>query len=156
MNILYFIMAFVGGAGLAVQASVNSRLAAGIGGQPLIGSFISFAVGAVFLGIFAAFQDNWSEVSSGVSTMSWWKWLGGVIGAVFVFTTIFLAPKIGLTNMAFLLILGQLSVGLLIDGFGLIQMPVREIFWWKYLGLGIMVIGLVFFMFGDRLAALAK
>ena len=152
MAIFYFIMAFAAGAGIAVQAAVNSRLAAGIGGQPLVAAFISFAVGTLCLGIFALAQGNWSAFWSGATQMSLWKWLGGAIGAVFVFTTIFLAPKIGLINMAFLLILGQLCASLLIDNFGLIQMPIREIFWWKYLGLGIMIVGLVVFMFGERLA----
>ena len=37
-----------------------------------------------------------------------------------------------------------------IDGFGLIQMPVRPLHWWKFVGLGVMLLGLTCFMFGDR------
>ncbi|MCP1661252.1 DMT family transporter [Neisseria perflava] len=154
MNLIYFVIALAGGVGLAFQAAINSRLAAGIGSQPLMGAFFSFAVGAIFLGLISLFQGNWNAVAAGIGQISWWKWLGGILGGTFVFISTFLAPKIGLTNMAFLFILGQLTAGLFIDGFGLAQMPIREIFWWKYLGLGVMLVGLTFFMFGDKISEL--
>lgn len=150
MNILYMLMALAGGAGLSVQAAVNSRLSAGFGGQPLVASFFSFAIGALCLGVVAFAQGDWHQVATGFGQQSWWRWTGGMIGAAFVFTTIFLAPKIGITNAMFLFIIGQLSSGMLIDSFGLIQMVQRPVYWWKYAGLCVMLIGLLFFMFGDR------
>lgn len=150
MNILYLLMALAGGAGLSVQAAVNSRLSAGFGGQPLIASFISFTIGAFCLGIVSLVQGDWQQVAAGFAQQSWWRWTGGIIGAVFVFTTIFLAPKIGITNAMFLFIVGQLTAGMLIDSFGLIQMVQRPVYWWKYTGLGVMLMGLLLFMFGEK------
>ncbi|WP_439839417.1 DMT family transporter [Aeromonas caviae] len=151
MNILYLLMALAGGAGLSIQAAANSRLSAGIGGQPLIASFFSFTIGALCLGAVALVQADWHSVAANVSQQPWWRWLGGAIGAVFVFTTVYIAPKIGITNAMFLFIIGQLTAGMCIDGFGLLQMTQRPVYWWKFVGLGVMLIGLVFFMFGDKL-----
>lgn len=147
----YFIMAFLIGVGVAVQAGINARLAFGLGGQPLAAAFFSFAIGTLCLGAVMLWQSDLTAVGQNITTQPWWRWIGGAIGAVFVFSTAFLAPKIGLLNMAFLIILGQLIAGMLIDYFGLIQMPVRTLGIHKYIGLGVMIAGLVFFMFGDKL-----
>ncbi|CAG9296431.1 DMT family transporter [Celerinatantimonas diazotrophica] len=151
MKLFYFIMALTSGFGLAIQAAVNSRLSSGVHNQPLMAAFISFAVGTLCLGLIAIFQVHWSGVGSALTQQPWWRWIGGFLGASAVFTTIFLAPRIGITNTMFLFILGQLIAGMLVDSFGWIQMPVRAVYWYKYAGLGIMFVGLVFFMFGDRL-----
>ena len=147
----YFIMAFLIGVGVAVQASINARLAFGLGEQPLVAAFFSFAIGTLCLGVVMLWQSDLTAATDNISNQPWWRWVGGAIGAVFVFSGTFLAPKIGLLNMVFLIILGQLMAGMLIDYFGLIQMPVRTLGIHKYIGLSVMIVGLVFFMFGDKL-----
>ncbi|KAA9001267.1 DMT family transporter [Affinibrenneria salicis] len=150
MNQVYLLMALAGGAGLSVQAAVNSRLSAGVGGQPLIAALISFLIGGLCLLAVALIQADWQSVGSNIAQQSWWRWLGGIIGAVFVFTSIFLAPKLGVSNTMFLFIIGQLAAGMAIDNFGWLQMPLRPVHWWKLAGMGVMLIGLALFMFGDR------
>ncbi|MCB5363581.1 DMT family transporter [Pusillimonas sp. CC-YST705] len=150
MNLLYLLMALAGGAGLSIQAALNSRLSAGLGGQPLVASFFSFAIGALCLGAVALVQADWHNVAANIGQQPWWRWLGGAIGAAFVFTTVYLAPKIGITSAMFLFIIGQLTAGMFIDGFGLLQMAQRPVYWWKLAGLGVMLVGLVCFMFGDK------
>ena len=147
---LYLMMALAAGAGLSVQAAVNSRLSAGMGGQPLVAALISFAVGTLCLLLVALFQSNWSAVAGGAGQQSWWRWTGGAIGAVFVFISVFLAPKIGIANTMFLFILGQLASSMLIDHFGLIQMPLRPLQWWKFAGMAVMLAGVALFVFGER------
>ena len=111
---------------------------------------LSFAIGTLCLGVVAAFSADWSGMAGSLGQQPWWRWLGGVIGAGFVYTAVFLAPRIGITSVMFLFIIGQLLAGMFIDGFGLIQMPVRPLHWWKFVGLGVMLLGLACFMFGDR------
>ncbi len=117
----------------------------------MLAAFISFGVGALCLGVAASVYANWDGFTENIVQQSPWKWLGGVIGAGFVFTTIFLAPKIGITNVMFLFIIGQLVAGQFIDNFGLIGMPVRPAHWWHFCGLGIMLLGLICYMYGNRL-----
>jgi len=150
MVYMYAVMALLAGSGLSIQAAINSGLSAGVGGQPLVASLISFIIGALCLAVVAFFQADWQSVTSNVGTQPWWRWIGGAIGAMFVFTSVFLAPKLGVTNTMFMFIIGQLMAGMIIDHFGLIQMAIRPAHWWKFTGLAIMFVGLVFFMFGDR------
>ncbi|MBF8999587.1 DMT family transporter [Vibrio nitrifigilis] len=150
MNWLYFVMALASGFGLAIQAAVNSRLSTGVNHQPLMAAFISFCIGSLCLGILVSTQVQWSGMANQLTQQPWWRWTGGFFGAAAVFTSIFLAPRIGITNAMFLFIIGQLISGMLIDSFGLIQMPIRPVYWWKYAGLAVMLTGLALFMFGDR------
>ena len=153
MNALYGLMALAAGVGMAAQAAINSRLSAGVGGQPLLASLFSFAIGTLCLGAVALFQADWQGAFAHVGEQPWWRWLGGALGAAFVFTSVFLVPRIGITNAMFLFIIGQLVAGMAIDAFGLLQMTPRPVHWWKFAGLGTMGAGLVIFMFGDRLFA---
>lgn len=113
----YFLLALVAGAALASQAAINSRLAQAVLGQPLISALVSFASGTVALLIFCFWKTDLSALRELTSVASW-KLLGGVLGAGFVFTTIFLAPKLGITNMLFFVIIGQLCTAAVIDHFG--------------------------------------
>ncbi|MDO5101690.1 MAG: DMT family transporter [Lautropia sp.] len=150
MNLTYGLIALATGIGMAMQAAINARLSAGLGYQPLVASLISFSVGTIFLAVAAFFLSDWQPVAANIGQQPWWRWLGGLLGAGFVTATVFMAPKIGIVNMMFLIIIGQLCTGMLIDHFGLIQMPVRPVPWWKLAGMGVMLVGLVIFMFGDR------
>lgn len=148
---IYFAVALACGSMLAIQASVNARLAAIVGGQPLVAAFISFSVGTLFLGVGALLHGNSAAVSARICQMPWWCWTGGVLGGVFVASVSFLAPKVGLVNLTFLLIMGQLLMSVIIDNFGLLAMPQRPLMWWKYAGLMIMLVGVIFFMFGEKI-----
>ena len=146
----YLVIALTAGAGLSVQAAVNSRLAAGVGGQPLIAAMISFAVGTVCLLVLALLQSNWQTVGAGIGQQPWWRWVGGLMGAFMVCATIVLAPKLGVANMLLFIIIGELLSGMVIDHFGLLGMPVKPVDVSKLIGIGLMVLGLAVFMFGSR------
>ena len=150
MNYAYLLMALAGGIGLSMQAAINTRLGVSMGGQSLIAALCSFSVGAVCLLVLALWLADWQSVSSNLGKQSWWNWTGGIIGAAFVFTSIFLSPRLGISNTMFLFIIGQLAAGMMIDGFGLLHMPMRPVYWWKFAGMGIMLSGVAVFMFGDR------
>jgi transporter family-2 protein len=93
MNVVYLVIALIAGAGMSIQAAVNSRLSTGIGEQPIVATLISFAVGGFCLAITAWALSDWHQVTSHVGQQPLWRWFGGVIGAGVVFTSIVLAPK---------------------------------------------------------------
>lgn len=153
MNLGYLILGLIAGMGLSVQAAINTRLGEMMGGQPIMAALISFAVGTLTLLVTAAIFVDWHAVQQGVSQLTvqdWWKWIGGMMGAFFVFMSIFLSAKIGITNMAFLFILGQLLMGMFIDSLGLFGMPVKAVHWTKFIGLALMLLGASLFMFGQK------
>lgn len=156
MFFVYILIALAAGIALASQSAINTQLAKAVGGEPVIATLISFAVGTILLFFIALFKtDLWAGLSVGPQ-QPWWKLLGGVLGAGVVFTTVLLAPKLGITAMLFFIIIGQLLTATAIDHLGLIGMPVRTVNLTKLVGLVIVAFGLVFYFFGDKVMALLK
>ena len=154
MFFVYFIIALAAGVALATQSAINTQLAKAMSGEAVIATFISFAVGTIVLFFIAWVKtDLWGNLST-VPSQPWWKLIGGILGAVVVFTTVLLAPKLGITAMLFFIIVGQLITATTIDHFGLIGMPIREVNITKFIGLIIVAFGLVFYFFGDKLVEL--
>ena len=154
MFFVYLIIALVAGVALATQSAINTQLAKAMSGEAVIATFISFAVGTIVLFFIAWVKtDLWGNLST-VPSQPWWKLIGGILGAVVVFTTVLLAPKLGITAMLFFIIVGQLITAATIDHFGLIGMPIREVNITKFIGLIIVAFGLVFYFFGDKLLEL--
>ena len=154
MFFVYLIIALAAGVALATQSAINTQLAKAMSGEAVIATFISFAVGTLVLFFIAWVKtDLWGNLST-VPSQPWWKLIGGVLGAVVVFTTVLLAPKLGITAMLFFIIVGQLITATTIDHFGLIGMPIREVNITKLIGLIIVAFGLVFYFFGDKLVEL--
>ena len=154
MFFVYLIIALAAGVALATQSAINTQLAKAMSGEAVIATFISFAVGTIVLFFIAWVKtDLWGNLST-VPSQPWWKLIGGILGAVVVFTTVLLAPKLGITAMLFFIIVGQLITATTIDHFGLIGMPIREVNITKFIGLIIVSFGLVFYFFGDKLVEL--
>ena len=154
MFFVYLIIALAAGVALATQSAINTQLAKAMSGEAVIATFISFAVGTIVLFFIAWVKtDLWGNLST-VPSQPWWKLIGGILGAVVVFTTVLLAPKLGITAMLFFIIVGQLITAATIDHFGLIGMPIREVNITKVIGLIIVAFGLVFYFFGDKLVEL--
>ena len=154
MFFVYIIIALAAGVALATQSAINTQLAKAMSGEAVIATFISFAVGTIVLFFIAWVKtDLWGNLST-VPSQPWWKLIGGILGAVVVFTTVLLAPKLGITAMLFFIIVGQLITATTIDHFGLIGMPIREVNITKLIGLIIVAFGLVFYFFGDKLVEL--
>ena len=154
MFFVYLIIALAAGVALATQSAINTQLAKAMSGEAVIATFISFAVGTIVLFFIAWVKtDLWGNLST-VPSQPWWKLIGGVLGAIVVFTTVLLAPKLGITAMLFFIIVGQLITATTIDHFGLIGMPIREVNITKFIGLTIVAFGLVFYFFGDKLVEL--
>ena len=154
MFFVYLIVALAAGVALATQSAINTQLAKAMSGEAVIATFISFAVGTIVLFFIAWVKtDLWGNLST-VPSQPWWKLIGGILGAVVVFTTVLLAPKLGITAMLFFIIVGQLITAATIDHFGLIGMPIREVNITKFVGLIIVAFGLVFYFFGDKLVEL--
>ena len=154
MFFVYLIVALAAGVALATQSAINTQLAKAMSGEAVIATFISFAVGTIILFFIAWVKtDLWGNLSA-IPSQPWWKLIGGVLGAIVVFTTVLLAPKLGITAMLFFIIIGQLITATTIDHFGLIGMPIREVNITKFIGLIIVAFGLVFYFFGDKLLEL--
>ena len=111
---------------------------------------MSFAVGTVALAIVAASVDRVQNLA-GVVQARPWQLTGGLLGAVFVFGTTLLAPKIGVAKMTALIIGGQVIVSMLLDHQGWLGLAVREITPARIAG-GVLVVAGVLLVNYDQLS----
>ncbi|MDF5208441.1 DMT family transporter, partial [Vibrio parahaemolyticus] len=70
-------------------------------------------------------------------------WIGGLIGAFFVASTVALVPKLGVAMTFSLVIAGQMIVTLIIDHFGILGVPVREVSIPRIIGMLMIIAGVV-------------
>lgn len=114
-NLHLFLLMMCGGAVLALQPSINARLAQKVG--IIESSFISFTVGAIVLAVALSFWGRGSLRA--ISGAAWWELTGGLLGAAFVTLTILVVPRIGTAAAMAAIIAAQLATGLLMDHFSL-------------------------------------
>jgi len=136
---LLLIVALIAGVVLPVQTAVNNRMAVSVG-SPILGAFISFVIGT--LSIFAYALVSGESLSSLTSSKNApaIAWIGGLLGAFFVTSTIILLPRIGVAMTISLVIAGQMIAALVMDHYGLLGVPVREMNLWRIAGV-IMIVG---------------
>lgn len=140
MTYFYFLLAFVAGVMLPVQVGVNNSLRLGIG-SPIIAALISFAVGSVcLLGYALAMRTPWPTVAL-MARLPAWAWIGGALGAYYVATSIFVAPKLGAANLISITVAAQLFMSLILDHYGAIGFAQHSINVWRILGAVLLIAG---------------
>jgi len=150
MRYLLVALALSVGLVIPIQAAINNALKADTGGSALLAAFVSFAVGTVALFLVSVAMGQPMRTLSSLPHLPWWKLVGGVLGAFFVFSTIHLAPRLGIAAMLALIITGQIATSLLLDRVGFLGLPVREISVVKLAGAALLVAGVVLVNFGER------
>ncbi len=152
MLYFFWIMALTAGMMIGTQSAINSQLSAGLGEQPILATLVSFVVGTVCLLVLAKLFGQLSAADvAQVPRQPWWQLIGGFFGAFLVFTTVVLAPKLGIANMLLLILTGQLISAVLIDHFGWFNMPLRPVGISRLIGLAIIMLGLLMFFYGEAL-----
>lgn len=123
---LLIVVALIAGAVIPTQTSLNNRMATSLS-SPILAALVSFVVGTVSLLIYViASGEKIADVSLARNAPVF-AWLGGLLGAFFVASTIILLPRLGVVLTISLVIAGQMIMSLIIDHFGLLGTPVKEI-----------------------------
>lgn len=139
----YLALALVIGCLIPLQAAINSRLRDHLDHSTLLASLVSFGVGTLALAAMVVVTGQRWQGLAGVGEAKGWQLTGGLLGAVFVFATTLLAPKIGLAKMVALVIAGQVLMSLVADHYGWIGLAVREISPVRALGAALVVVGVL-------------
>jgi len=134
------------GSMIAFQAPINHKLGSFMGG-PLVAAFCSFAVGTVILGLLVVLTGNTPRPEQ-FTRPEIWMWAGGLLGSIFVFTSITAVPILGSALMLSLFIMGQLMGALIIDKTGFLLPMQIEIGWERILALFLILGGVVLFARG--------
>ncbi len=138
---VYLLMAMVAGACLPLQVGVNSSLARGLA-NPLSAALVSFAVGTMALFAYVLVMRLPVPGFARAASMPWWIWIGGgFLGAYFVSSAIYLAPKVGATMLFMTIITGQLLVAVYLEHKGLMGFPERPVGLGRLAGIALMIAG---------------
>jgi bacterial/archaeal transporter family-2 protein len=119
------VLATVSAGGLiAIQAPVNARLGDTVG--KFGAAMISFCVGLVVLVFVVFVLVGGLKSTSGVTP--WWVWVfGGCAGAVYVTTALSSIPVLGAGGVTAATVAGQLTVAVVADRAGLLDLPEKPI-----------------------------
>lgn len=144
MTRFWLLAAFALAAGICVptQAGINAQLSQWTR-SPVLAATISFAVGTLTLFAYSiATRLNLPPLQT-IGQQPWWIWVGGALGAFFVATTIYLAPRLGATSMLAWILAGQMMASLVLDHFGWLGFPVHPINWGRIVGVLMLVGGIL-------------
>ncbi|WP_321389546.1 DMT family transporter [uncultured Desulfuromusa sp.] len=136
-TIVLMILIAIGGFAVAVQPSINARLAEKTGF--LQAATVSFAVGTLILFLLSLSSGQGSFRR--IPEAEWWQLTGGLFGAFFVTMTIVGVPRIGTTAVLALTIVSQLIAGLVMDHYGLFGMRGIPIDYKRMVGIVLLLIG---------------
>ena len=136
------LLAFVAGAAVPVQFAVNAEMRGAVGG-PVVAAALSFVVGTVTLLVAVLVAREGAPSLADLTGAPWWAWAGGFLGAFYVTASIILTPRLGAVATVGFIIAGQVVMSLILDRFGLLNLPVQAITLPKLGGAILVVVGAV-------------
>jgi transporter family-2 protein len=142
MNYMYILFAFLVGLAITVQAGINANLRQAMS-SPILAAAISFGSGFVALVLLFMASGSSAPSLDAIKQVSWWKWMGGVMGAVYMITVIVSVPKIGTANLVSLSVAGQLIAAILLDHYGLLGFALHPANSWRLLGVMLIISGVL-------------
>ena len=134
-------MSVIAGAAMSIQGVFNTRL------SEKIGTFETnvFVQGTAFvLGLIALLffkKGNFGEIFN-VNKL---YWTGGILGIIITITVMLSIKDLKPTYAISIILIAQLLVAALIDAFGLFDSEKLAFGWEKYVGLGLMIAGVILF-----------
>lgn len=140
MTNLFLLFAVAAGAGVAVQAAINSRLRFVLG-APVWAASTQFVIGLAVLVVVALAMRAPLPPPGSFARAPWWMWTGGLFGAAFIFMTVVATPRLGAALMLAGVIVGQLAAALVIDHYGLFGSEVVPISTARVVGVLMLVAG---------------
>src|SRR5207249_4275271 len=82
----------------------------------------------------------WPDRAS-LTVTPWWGWCGGLLGVIYLWAAVVVAPRLGVAPTFGLIVAGQIVTAMVMDHFGLLDVPVNPVTGWKLLGVGLVVAG---------------
>ncbi|MEM7623809.1 MAG: DMT family transporter [Planctomycetota bacterium] len=139
--------AFLAGCVIAFQPAMNAAFGRAAGG-PFGAALNNFVVGVCAMLVAIALLRAWPDYPKASRDAPWWTWVGGLLGAGFVISSILLVPRLGAGVFITAMVTGQIVCSLVIDHFALVGMDRRPVTPAKIVGVSIMIVGLLVLRFG--------
>ncbi|MCT3283775.1 hypothetical protein C6Y11_14035 [Lactiplantibacillus pentosus] len=135
------------GAGMliATQAAINGHLGT-ILQSSVHAAMVSFTVGAVLLLLLIAVlrvPTKPLQIALQAGRSYWWMWIGGFLGAAYVFGSAWLVPQIGTGQVVVIALFGQLLFSAIIEQFGWFEAQAQRVKLPRLVGLLLMLVGVI-------------
>lgn len=141
-RIIFLMIALLAGALLPIQAALNAKMGKAIN-SPIAAAFISFAVGTIALSLYLLFTRQHFLFLNGYKQAPWYAWLAGLLGVLYVTSSIIALPRLGVALTFSLIIVGQLLIAIIIDHFGLLGVAVKSINLYRIIGVLFLILGVI-------------
>ena len=140
-KLFWQILALLSGFCLAIQPAVNGHLGIGIS-SGIQAALISFLIGTILLIAINVILKQMRNVKKAFQKKApWWFYMGGFLGALYVFFALVITPEIGTGAFVIFVLIGQMIVSLLIDNYGLLRSRIRKVSYIQIIGLVVMLLG---------------
>jgi transporter family-2 protein len=132
-------LGILAGALITVQSVLNSALGsrAGLFGAVLILTLVSIALLLVLI-LAIPGTANFRALPA---VSEWYLYGGGVLGVIILATPIFLIPRIGAALTLTTIVVGQLTLAVVVDHFGLFGVPKMEASLVRLAGVALVTLG---------------
>lgn len=142
MIVVLLLAAVAAGTALTVQVACNTQLRFQLG-SPLVATLCSFLVGSVALALYVLLARQPLPASARLAAAPWWTWVGGLLGAAYVFATIVLAPRLGPGVMFGAIVAGQMMSAIVVEHFGVLGVTSHPASLARLTGVALIVAGVV-------------
>ena len=137
-QLLFAVLMFATGIGIPTMAALNAGLGGRIG-SPIAAGLILSVVGGLVCAAVLVFTLPGSRINLLAAPPQFYA--GGALMAFYVLSITIAAPRIGIGNAVFFVLLGQLVAAATIDHFGLFGSVVTPITVRRTAGIAVMAIG---------------
>jgi transporter family-2 protein len=119
MYFWFCVLAVLAGTLVPLQAGLNAQLRFRLD-SPHYATLVSVLVSLLGITLFCLIARLPIPNPALVAQVPWWVWTGGIVGVVYVFMVLVLAPKLGATALIASIIGGQVLCSVVLDHWGLI------------------------------------
>ncbi len=130
------------GVSFVTQQALNAELC-GYLGSATWAAFISYCGGVITMAVvLLVMRTPWLTASS-VAKSSWWLWIGGFFGAIYIVAAIVLLPRLGATTVVALIVAGQMLASLVFDQLGILGLVHHPVSLPRLAGAVLLIAGVV-------------
>ncbi len=140
--VIFLLIALTAGAVLPLQANFNVEMGKAAK-EPVFAGFISFLIGTIgLLGYLFFIRYDTGSLKT-VTSVNWYVWSAGILGAFYVVAVIILTPKLGTALTFGLVVTGQMLLSVILDHYGLFGTSTHTISWQRLVGVILLITGVV-------------
>ncbi len=140
MNILAPLLVLAAGCSVGFQQLLNANLGRSLQ-SAWWSAFVSYLGGTIALAAVLVILREPLFSSASAARAPLIAWTGGLFGAAFIATSVFMIPRLGVATVVTLVVVGQLLCSLAFDHFGVLGTPQHQATLVRLLGAACLIAG---------------